>query len=142
MLTHITTERIRAIIHLSDLAAEAADQLASGMVRSDVGRESQGGEQVHRVAEGDMADMEPLRGSSMAATLKQLEAAIAELTPEARSELHAIYLIGRGEFTAREWDEALEAATARANESEPRMLAERSGLGPQLSKGLYLLKLS
>lgn len=138
MLNHITTETIHAIIHLSDLAAEAADQLASGMVRSDAGRQSRGGEQ----GESDMSDMEPLRGSSMAAALEQLEAAIGELSPEARSELHAVYLIGRGEFTSREWDEALEAAGTRADESEPRMLAKRSGLGPRLAKGLYLLKLS
>ncbi len=78
----------------------------------------------------------------MAEALRQLEQEIADLTPDARRELHAIFLIGRGEFSAREWEEALEAADGRANESEPRMLAERAGLGPQLSKGLYLLKLS
>ncbi|HSU06185.1 MAG TPA: DUF3775 domain-containing protein [Acetobacteraceae bacterium] len=144
MLTHITTDRVRTIIHLADVAADAADRLANRMVKADVSREAQGGAMVHRSPRGDaeLADLEPLRGSSMSEPLQRLEAAIGALSPEARQELHAIFLVGRGEFSAREWDEALEAAAARANEAEPRMLAERSSLGPQLSKGLYQLKLS
>jgi hypothetical protein len=144
MLTHITTDQVRAIIDLSDIAADAADRLSNRMVKSDVSRESLGGEMVHRSlgADAELADLEPLRGSTMAEPLKHLEAALAELSPEARRELHAIFLIGRGEFGAREWDEALLAAESRSNESEPRMLAEHSGLGPQLAKGLYQLKLS
>ena len=144
MLTYIGTAQIRAIINLSDLAADAADRLADRMVKSDVTPEAQGGAMVHRNLRGDaeLADLEPLRGTTMAEPLKRLEAAIAELSPQGRRELHAIFLIGRGEFAAREWGEALDAAESRANEAEPRMLAERSGLGPQLSKGLYQLKLS
>lgn len=144
MLSFITTDLVRHIIHLSDLAAEAADQMANKLVRSDASRETTGGEQVHRelAGGGELSDLEPLRGTTMANALKRLENEIAELSPEARRELHAIFLIGRGEFSAREWDEALEAAESRSNESEPRMLAERSGLGPQLSKGMYQLKLS
>ncbi|MGH2884079.1 MAG: DUF3775 domain-containing protein [Solirubrobacteraceae bacterium] len=143
-LTYISTAEVRAIINLSDLAAEAADRLADRMVKADVTREAQGGQLVHRRPREDaeLADLEPLRGSTMAEPLERLEAAIARLRPEARRELHAIFLIGRGEFGAREWDEALSAAEASATEGEARMLAERSGLGPQLSKGLYQLKLS
>ena len=144
MLTNITTDQVRHIIHLSDVAADMADRLSNRMVRSDASQDSTGGEQVHRLGDtpGELSDMEPLRGTTMADALHQLEQAISDLSPAARQELHAIFLIGRGEFTAREWEEALEAAEARANESESRMLAERNSLGPQLSKGLYLLKLS
>lgn len=144
MLIHITTAQVRHVIELSDVAADLADQLSNRMVRSDVRLDSTGGEQVHRAGAepGELSDLEPLRGTTMAEALRQLEQEIADLTPDARRELHAIFLIGRGEFSAREWEEALEAADGRANESEPRMLAERAGLGPQLSKGLYLLKLS
>ncbi len=144
MLTHITTAQVRHIIHLSDLAADLADQLSNRLVRSDARLDSTGGEQVHRAGAepGELSDLEPLRGTTMAEALNRLEAQIADLSPDARRELHAIFLIGRGEFSAREWEEAVEAAGGRANESEPRMLAERAGLGPQLSKGLYLLKLS
>ncbi len=144
MLNYITTDQVRQIIHLSDVAADMADRLASRLVRSDVSQDTTGGEQVHRggANPGELSDLEPLRGSTMADALRQLEREIANLSREARRELHAVFLIGRGEFSSREWDEALEAAGMRANESEPRMLAERSGLGPQLSKGLYLLKLS
>ena len=144
MLIHITTAQVRHVIELSDVAADLADQLSNRMVRSDVRLDSPGGEQVHRAGAepGELSDLEPLRGTTMAEALRQLEQEIADLTPDARRELHAIFLIGRGEFSAREWEEALEAADGRANESEPRMLAERAGLGPQLSKGLYLLKLS
>lgn len=143
-LTYISAAEVRAIINLSDLAAEAADRLADRMVKADVTREAQAGQLVHRSPrlDAELADLEPLRGSTMAEPLERLEAAIARLRPEARRELHAIFLIGRGEFGAREWDEALTAAEARATEGEARMLAERSSLGPQLSKGLYQLKLS
>lgn len=144
-LTYISAAEVRAIINLSDLAAEAADRLADRMVKADVTREAQGGQLVHRSPrreDAELADLEPLRGSTMAEPLERLEAALARLRPEARRELHAIFLIGRGEFGAREWDEALTAAESRATEGEARMLAERSSLGPQLSKGLYQLKLS
>lgn len=144
MLTHITTDQIRHIIYLSDVAADMADRLTNRLVRSDAGRESAGGQQVHRGGElpGELSDLEPLEASTMADAVRNLERAIADLTPGGRQELHAVYLIGRGEFTSREWEEATEAAAARANESEPAMLAERQNLGPHLSKGLYLLKLS
>ncbi len=144
MLSFISTDQVRAIIHLADVAADAADRLANRMVKSDVSRETQGGAMVHRRPDDDaeLADLEPLRGTTMAEPLRQLEAAIAALSPEARRELHAIFLIGRGEFSGREWDEALDAAASRADEAEARLLAERASLGPQLSKGLYQLKLS
>ena len=144
MLAYITTAQVRHIIELSDVAADLADQLSNRLVRSDARLDSTGGEQVHRTGAepGELSDLEPLRGTTMAQALLELERDIADLSAEARRELHAIFLIGRGEFSAREWEEAREAAEARANESEPRMLAERAGLGPQLSKGLYLLKLS
>ena len=144
MLTHITTDQVRHIIYLSDVAADMADRPTNRVVRSEAGKASPSGQQVHRGGEtpGELSDLEPLRASTMAEAVQHLERAIADLTQEGRQELHAIYLIGRGEFTSREWEEAMEAAAARASESEPRMLAERQNLGPLLSKGLYLLKLS
>lgn len=144
MLTHITTDQVRNVIYLSDVAADMADRLTNRMVRSDAGQDSPAGQQVHRggAMPGELSDLEPLQASTMAEAVRNLERAIADLTPEGRQELHAIYLIGRGEFTSREWEEAMEAAAARASESEPRALAEHKNLGPHLSKGLYLLKLS
>ncbi len=67
---------------------------------------------------------------------------IAELAPEARRELSAIAMVGRGDYAAREWDAALTAAEAQAREDEALVLAEDADLGPQLSKGLYQLKLA
>lgn len=144
MLTHITVDEIRSVIRLHGAAAQAGDRLTDRMVKAEVRAAGEAGADLRGPARdaAPIADLDPLRASTMSEPLRRLEAAITDLSPEARRELHAVMLIGRGDFASREWDSALTAAETSATEHEGRALAEDASLGPLLAKGLYQLKLA
>jgi hypothetical protein len=144
MLTNISAEDVRAFIRMSEAAAGQGDRLTDRMVKADLLPSGDEPQQIHpaRRDEAELNDLSALGATTMADKLRRLETALADLSPEARRELHAIALVGRGEYAARQWDEALTAAEARQTEDEPRALAEDPEFAPQLAKGLYLLKLA
>ena len=91
------------------------------------------------LGDGVAPEDEIARGERQDAALEQ---AIARITPEARRELRAVVMIGRGDFAAAQWEQAVVQAQALSDASEIRALAEESALAAYLSKGLYQLGLA
>ncbi len=144
MLTYISVNEIRAIIARSEAAADSGDRLINRMYKADLLPSGDKQSTVHPAQrdEAELNDLAPLGASTMAEPLKRLQAALEEMSAEARREVQAIAMIGAGEFAAREWDAALTAAESRQTDAEPRAMAEDLDLAPHLAKGLYLLKLA
>ena len=72
---------------------------------------------------------------------QQLRGMIADLTEDARIELRAVMWIGRGDFSAGEWNKALTQADGSSSQTVIDTLAEKAGLHDYLMKGLYNLDL-
>jgi hypothetical protein len=144
MLTHISVDDVRSFIRMSETAADRADRLTDRMYKADLFPSDETEQQAHpaRREATELEDLSALGATTMAEPLERLERTLAHLSPEARRELHAVALIGRGDYAAREWDDALTAAESRQTEGEPRELAEDPEFGRHLAKGLYLLKLA
>jgi hypothetical protein len=72
-------------------------------------------------------------------TRKELFAAIRSLNIDERQELLALMWVGRGDFSAEEWDEALATAADRDNGREAKYLIGTPLLGDYLEEGLVAL---
>ena len=68
-------------------------------------------------------------------TERELQAAIASLDADARAELVALAWVGRGDYEASEWREALAAARDRAETSTARYLMGIPLLGDYIEDG-------
>ncbi len=129
MLDRLGAEFVRSIIALGRQADAAGNRLSNRVYQADLGDGVEPGEEI-------------ARGERQDAALATLEQAIARITPEARRELRAVVMIGRGDFAAAQWDEAVAQAQALSDASEIRALAEEAALAAYLSKGLYQLGLA
>lgn len=69
-------------------------------------------------------------------TEQELRALIDDLNVDEAAELVALAWIGRGDFTAAEWDEALAEARARGNSRTASYLLGMPMLGDWLEEGL------
>ncbi|MBN9562267.1 MAG: DUF3775 domain-containing protein [Alphaproteobacteria bacterium] len=121
MLDRLGAEYVRSVIALARETGAAGDRLRSGAYSADLGDEISPAAQ---------------------AAVEVLAAAIARLSPEARRELRAVMMIGRGDFAAAQWEQAVAQAQALSDASEIRALAEEGALAAYLSKGLYQLDLA
>lgn len=70
---------------------------------------------------------------------RELQAAIAGLDVDAKTTLVALVWLGRGDFEAGEWREAVSAARARAEGSAARYLMGMPLLGDYLAEGADML---
>lgn len=75
-------------------------------------------------------------------TERELQAAIASLDADARAELVALAWVGRGDYDAGEWREALAAARDRAETSTARYLMGIPLLGDYIEDGADQLGVS
>lgn len=73
---------------------------------------------------------------------QELAAALEALNEDERAELLALTWIGRGDYTADEWGEALAAAQAALDERAIAYLMETPNLADLLEEGLAALGLS
>jgi len=71
--------------------------------------------------------------------LLDLRARLTGLDEDALLELGAVALIGRGDYSAQQWDAALDEARARPDANDPDSLALKPNLAEYLSKGMFLL---
>jgi hypothetical protein len=72
-------------------------------------------------------------------TQRELRSAIASLDVDSKASLVALTWLGRGDFDADEWAEALEAARERAQGSTARYLMGIPLLGDYLEEGSAML---
>lgn len=73
---------------------------------------------------------------------RELAAAIAGLDADARTALVALVWLGRGDYEAADWDEALTAALERAQGSTARYLVGMPLLGDYIEEGAEKLGIS
>jgi hypothetical protein len=135
-LRSISAEEVRAIAALSKAAREAQDVLLNKMKIVDKFDDER------ELAGAVAGALDTLDASLNNPPLRDLKERIAALSPEARQELMALMWIGRGDYTAAEWEAALDEAQRRANAGDVDDIAERVPLHDYLVKGLYLLDLS
>lgn len=68
--------------------------------------------------------------------LMELTAAIEELNDDELTELIALLWLGRGDYTAEDWEDALADADQAEEQRDPERLAELAGLGEFIEQGL------
>jgi hypothetical protein len=135
MLADISVAEVKRIAKLADAARSARD--AALKVRpKDVKVEPPPVRGEHEAAEG--FGFEPLLADHP--VLTALRDAIAALSDDERNELRALCWIGRGEYAAGNWDEAVSAAAAETRDASVGALQEEVDLHHFLTKALYELE--
>ena len=107
------------------------------------------------IAEGDLAEAKSARGehnptaslgldplSSEAPQIAALRDAVGTLSREGQAELYALVRIGRGDFAARQWADAIDEAMRLDDDTLTASLLEDSDLHDHLVKGLYVSNLA
>ncbi|MBV2143208.1 DUF3775 domain-containing protein [Falsochrobactrum sp. TDYN1] len=87
----------------------------------------------------DDGDVDILDASPDNPTRKELVAAIRSLNEDERIELLALMWVGRGDFSADEWQDALNTASERHNGREAKYLLGTPLLGDYIEEGLAAL---
>ena len=119
MLKHLAPEELEEIAQLAREAHEAQDE-----------------------ADDADAELEDEPGLADALEVDALRDRIEALSSDARAELLAAFYVGRGDFAADEWDEALKEAQAaeELGRAEPQL--ETATLHEVLEKALFELELA
>lgn len=137
MPDHLSVEEVRRVAELAARALAVRDRLVNKLYDLDLG------DQPHGRGDRNPTDLDSLRildsiGSPEYAALKDC---IASLPRERREELTAVMMIGRGDYAAECWEDALAAARA-VPDGDLDYVAEKAPLRDYLMKGLYELKLA
>jgi Protein of unknown function (DUF3775) len=136
MLNRLSTDQVRRVAELSATALAVRDRLVNKVYDLDLGDQTK--ERDRNPTDFDSLQILDAIDSAEYRTLKDF---IASLSSEEREELKAVMLIGRGDYAAGQWDEAIAAAQAVPNGSDVDYVAEKAPLRDYLMKGLYELKL-
>lgn len=86
----------------------------------------------------DALNVMPAEASEALGELRQL---LSGLTPEERIELRAVMMVGRGDYSGKQWDEALMNAGSAPDATDYADIAEKIELHDFLMKGLFALDL-
>jgi len=138
MLNQLSVDQIRQIADLSDECRAIRDNILNKTYQTDI-------DEVPR-AKGErnpsaFDSLEVVEAADDSGTWQRLRDMIADLSDDARSELRAVMWIGRGDFAASDWEQALTQASGIANETVIDTLAEKADLHDYLMKGLFKLDL-
>lgn len=136
MLNRLSTDQVRRVAELSATALAVRDRLVNKVYDLDLGDQTK--ERDRNPTDFDSLQILDAIGSAEYRTLKDF---IASLSSEEREELKAVMLIGRGDYAAGQWEEAIAAAQAVPDGSDVDYVAEKAPLRDYLMKGLYELKL-
>jgi Protein of unknown function (DUF3775) len=135
VLQHITVDDVQEIARLSKEAREAQDLLLNKV------RVMDKAEDEALISEQTLGTLDSLDVSLNSPPLDELKERLDALSDEARHELMAVMWIGRGDYVADEWDDALTRARAASDTGDVDYLSEKGPLHDYLSKGLFQLKL-
>lgn len=135
MLKHVNADQVRAFIQFAEAVLDARDEFLD---RSHGGHlDPESGRSERPEAEATPLDDFATLGSTVYAhRFDAMRRAIGRLQPEARHELRALIAIGRGDFSARQWDDAVADAEAR-DSSEGDAVIETASLSAYLAMGLH-----
>jgi ferritin-like metal-binding protein YciE len=135
MLKHVSADQVRAFIQFAEAVLDARDEFLDRSHGGDLDAESHrsGRPQAEATPLDDVATL----GSTVYAhRFDAMRRAIGRLQPEARHELRALIAIGRGDFSATQWDDALADAEAR-DDSDGDPVIETASLSAYLAMGLH-----
>ncbi len=131
----LTVDQAKRVADLAQAARQARDESLSALGEQELGEpEPARGE--HNPA--GAAGLEPLPVDHPKRVA--LQRAMAELSAEARWELQALVWLGQGEYAAKDWAEAVAAASTAADASIEAMV-DQPDLHDLIMKGLYELAL-
>lgn len=136
MLDALSLDDARRIVDLARRAAAARDRLVGGM------RNIELGDQFAERGSRNPTDLDTLKVIDAAggdAAFDALKETIQGLSPEARHEAKGLLLVGRGDFTREQWDEALDEAARTPASGDVDFLTDRGTLSQDLMKGLYTM---
>jgi hypothetical protein len=131
MLQAISSAEIREIAELAKAARAAHYRLLDKMRIVD---RFDDGKELDAESAGTLDALDATIGNE---ELEQLRARLRSLSEEARVELGAVMLLGRGDFAAGQWEDALEEARQRPDASDPESLSLKPDLADYLGKGLF-----
>lgn len=134
MLDRLPTAEANRIADLAEEAREAQNLLLNKM-------QSDGQQRPDAIREEAFETFAALDMSLNNPPLKRLQETVKGLPREARHELIALMLVGRGDFAPKEWEAALDQAAATPPDTETDRLVEKAELGGFLRKALYELDL-
>lgn len=138
MLQAITVETIDRIIDLARTALDAQGELLNKLNTVEI--EEPAAPYGDRTP-SPLDSMELLEAAGDEGPLADLKQAVADLSRAEREELRAVMLVGRGDYAAGDWDEAMAQAQASEDVGAVEDITEKIRLPSYLSKGLYELKL-
>lgn len=136
MLETITPAEIREIAALAKRAREAQQKLLDKLRMVDPNDD---GKLIEQEITSSTEVLDPTLDNR---PLAELKARLAALDDEARHELLAVVMIGRGLYGPTEWEKALDDARAQHRADEIERIAETLGLDEWLAKGLFELALT
>ncbi len=131
----LTVDQAKRIAGLAQAARQVRDKSLLALGERQLG-ESEPARGEHNPA--GAAGLDPLPADHPARVA--LQRAVAELPAEARWELQALVWLGRGEYAAKDWGEAVGAASAAADVNV-EALVDQPDLHDFVMKGLYELAL-
>jgi hypothetical protein len=138
MLNHLNVDQIRQIADLSNECRALRDNILNKTYQTDVDEVSRPrGER----NPSSFDSLEVVEATDDSGKYQQLRDMIAELPDDARTELRAIMWVGRGDFSAGDWGQALAQANGSSSQTVIDTLAEKADLHDYLMKGLYKLDL-
>lgn len=134
MLEVVTPGEIREIAALAKQAREAQEKLLENLRLAD--RDSEDRKLVEQDITSSTGVLDPTLDNQPLAALRRR---LAALDDEARHELLAVAMIGRGLYAPSEWEKALDDARAQHGADEIDRIADTLGLDEWLAKGLFEL---
>lgn len=132
MLKDLSSNQARFIALLARTARAQRDSLLGHVAEDDLDGTASSRGQHNPTAE---LGYDPL--SAAAAPLRQLGAAIAELTPSARVELYTLMRIGQGDLAAEKWHHGISEAALLGDAVISAALTEDADLHDHIEKGLF-----
>ena len=133
MLRALSAEQIRQIVALAKEARAAQNRLLNKMRIVDQFEDPE------ELTSETAATLDTLDATLDNQPLRDLRAHIEALGEAARLELATIVLIGRGDYSAQQWDAAVDEARARPDANDPDSLARKANLAEYVSKGAFLI---
>ncbi|HSK38336.1 MAG TPA: DUF3775 domain-containing protein [Arenibaculum sp.] len=135
-MSSLSVDQVKRVAELSAHAVQVRDRLVNKIYDLDLGEQP-------RERDRNPTDLDSLQilDSVDSAEYRALKDYIGSLSAEQREELETVMLIGRGDFSAGQWDDAMATARSVPDASDVTYVAEKVALRAYLMKGLYELKL-
>jgi ferritin-like metal-binding protein YciE len=139
MLKHVSADQVRTFIQFAETVLDARDEFLDRSRGGHLDPESGRSERPESEAT-PLDDFATLGSTVYAHRFDAMRRAIGRLEPEARHELRAIIAIGRGDFSAKQWEGALADAEARDSGGDDAVI-ETASLAAYLARGLHQMDL-